>query len=75
MENYIIPSNYVCPIINDDWSGLNDQEEQELIEFLESLPPGYFTLGESVESYFSTSNDVDGTAGEVMNLIFVTTTT
>ena len=38
---YTIAEHWLCPLINDDYSGLEDDEVNELEGFLNSLPKHY----------------------------------
>jgi len=65
-----IPTHYLSAIINADTSGLSDEDEKELDEFIDVVVDSYgnanFMLGEkSDESYFDTSNDVNNLGGDV----------
>jgi len=65
-----IPSYYVSPIINADSSGLSDEDDEELNEFINDVVETYgnanFMVGEkSDESYFDTDNDVNNLGGDV----------
>jgi len=65
-----IPSSYVSAIINADSSGLSDEDDEELNEFINDVVETYgnanFMLGEeSDESYFDTDNDINNLGGDV----------
>lgn len=41
LNNYILPSFYASALINNDYSGLEDNGIAELNEWLERVKPGY----------------------------------
>lgn len=69
--SYTIPAYFVPAIINDDPTGLSDKDEKELEQFLNSLLPGYFTLGEGVEPEFCHKNDVNNLGGDCLELSYI----
>lgn len=69
--SYTVPVHFVSSIINDDRTGLSNKEEQELEVFLNSLPQGYFTLGDQVEPEFYHRNDVDSLGGNCLELSYI----
>jgi len=40
-EEWLLPSHWACALINDDRTGLDDDEEKELEAFLEREKPGW----------------------------------
>lgn len=38
---YRLPAEYVCALVNDDYSGLSDEDEKELNEWIERVKPGH----------------------------------
>lgn len=38
---YRIPEHFACAIINDDYSGLSDDDEKHLNEWLKRVKPGW----------------------------------
>lgn len=70
-DTRILPSYWASALINGDRSGLTDDEEQELNDFLDSEP----TLMECVdcgEEYFARHNDAGTLAGMVAEFTFFT---
>jgi len=70
---YEISEHYLSAMINDDWSGLEEQEERELNDFLESLPftGGHWAIVEGGENEFGLC-DVSGMRAntEAVRLMF-----
>tara|TARA_R110002167_G_scaffold70465_11_gene198867 strand:- start:10504 stop:11919 length:1416 start_codon:yes stop_codon:yes gene_type:complete len=65
-----IPTFYASAIINADNSGLSDEDDEELDDFINEIVETYgnanFMLGDkSDESYFSSSNDVNNLGSDV----------
>lgn len=69
--SYIVPVHFVPAILNGDPTGLSDKDEKELEQFLNSLPPGYFTLGDQVEHEFCYKNDVNNLGGDCLDLPYI----
>lgn len=63
-----IPTYALCPIENDDFSGLNDEEEQEVREFMQRLeegcPNGYTIDWEDLDNPFFTQCPEWGLPGD-----------
>ena len=68
-ETYILPAYWASALINNDWSGMDDQEEQELNNWLEQVKPGS-CVGCSDYGYFSYRNDAGMLAGDVLEFYF-----
>lgn len=70
MTTYRLPAYYASAIINNDWSGLVEQESDELKSFLskEGLLTSDFYLSE-IEPYFSWKNDMNFLGGDVFDFI------
>ena len=70
---YRIAGHYLSAMINDDYSGLSDQEERELQDFIESLPVtgGHWAIVEGGENEFGLC-DVSGMRAntETVRLMF-----
>ena len=67
---YVIPDWALCAVINDDYSGLEDQDIADLEKFLESVPgEGHWGYCDN-ESYFSRHNDVHSLGGNVVDVIW-----
>jgi hypothetical protein len=59
-DTYNIASHFASAIENGDYSGLEDSEEKELEEFLDSLPRGYhiWQWSDDIEEF--TTDEVTG---------------
>jgi len=73
LVEYVIPTNYATALINGDYSGLSDEEEQELNEFTETVIErtgnANFMLGNNDEGeYFSLANDINNLGSTVMKV-------
>ncbi len=68
--DYVLPEWAIYPIINGDYSALNDEEEEKLNTFLFSLPEGHFCPPEE-EGYFKWGNDIESLGGIVYDVIFM----
>ena len=60
---YVIPAHMLCAIEYGDTSGLSDDDEKALDEFVESLPKGNRVFSYGTISEFTASNDVLGRIG------------
>lgn len=58
-DTFAIGAHFVPAIINDDYTGLTDEEEKELHAFLDKLPDGYKCWEWSVDVQFC-RDDVNG---------------
>lgn len=68
---YRIPANYLCALVNDDWSGLNDDDEKELNEWLEKEQPGHACCPDG-EPFFTHRNDIQGFIGnDCYDVVFI----
>ena len=68
---YTIPEWALCALINDDKSGLSDQDCLDLEEFLKTIPgKGHWSYDCDFEAYFSWSNDVNNLGGNVVDMIW-----
>jgi len=72
---YVLPTYSVCYIANDDSSGLNDIEIQDIDRFIETLPNDlgiqekeHYTIDYDNDNYFSHSNDIDSLAGDCIDV-------
>ena len=52
-DRYSIASHYVTALENGDYTGLEDHEEEELENFLNTLPRGYHCWQWSEDTQFS----------------------
>ncbi len=70
--DFDIPEWAVAPLINDDWSALNDEESLKLSKFLTATSMKYgncaFYEGESDQPEFKHSNDIDNLGGDVYKM-------
>lgn len=66
---YTLPAHWASALINSDTSGMTDEEEQELNEWLEDEKPGY-CVGCSDESFFTWRNDATQLGGECLTYTF-----
>jgi hypothetical protein len=58
LQPYVIPSHFLCAIVNDDYTGLEDNEEAIVKQFLEDLGPRYMFISLTDEdSYFTRCHD------------------
>lgn len=55
---YTLPSHWACALINDDESGMTDEDIQEMNQWLDFVKPGY-CVGCSDESEFKHRCDAD----------------
>jgi hypothetical protein len=56
-EVYKLPQYWASALINGDYSGIDDDEELQIKEFLASVPQGFYCVECSEESSFSYYND------------------
>lgn len=68
-ETYILPAYWASALVNGDFSGMEDRDEQDLNTWLNKVNPGY-CVGCSEESYFAWRNDVSYLAGDVLEYYF-----
>ena len=68
----IIPQWAVCPIINDDYSGITDKDTRALDDYIKSLPPGgvWSMVQEEPEPYFTWRNDIETMGGDVYDMTY-----
>jgi len=67
---YILPSCYASALINGDFSGLSDEDEDELNKWFERAKPG-LCVGCSEESYFTHGHDMNcNQGGDVLEYYF-----
>lgn len=70
---YTLPACWACALINDDRSGLEDQDEAELDRFLKSEQTEgrrFACIAIRGEQYFAHSNDAGTLAGDVLDFVF-----
>jgi hypothetical protein len=68
---YILPSHFASALINDDNSGLEDDEINELNEWLDNFKPGVCIGTTEEDPYFSRYNDLNDLAGDVYEFNFI----
>jgi hypothetical protein len=66
---YELPSHWASALINDDRTGLSDQDERELDEWLGMAKRGH-CVGCSDDPQFKRSNDAGTLACEVLEFTF-----
>jgi len=67
---YRIPSHYLVALINDDYTGLTDEDEKELNEWLERVQPGHATCPDG-EPFFAYRNDINSLGDDCYDVIFI----
>lgn len=71
---HTIPTWAVCAIVNGDYSGLTDEEEKAINDFLENEGnPELSMIDGHSDEYYSRSNDIDCQAGSVVNMYAIPT--
>ena len=73
LGTYQIPVSCISVIVNDDYSGLSDDDENAIKSFLASFKDGFTAdwLENIDDSYFSVRNDIFGYFGaEVVDVNF-----
>jgi len=72
---FIIPNYYAAAIILNDFSGLNEHEEQEINEFIDSTIEKYghahFAYDYDTDSYFSHANDINNLGSDVARIFLM----
>ena len=72
---FIIPSYYANALINGDFSGLNQQDENEIYDFISRVYCEYkntcFIYNHDVHPYFSTYNNINNLAGDVSHVFLM----
>ena len=65
INTYKIPTFAICAIVNDDFSGLDDDDEKIIKEFINHFENGFIAdWDKNIESpYFSPYNDIYGYCG------------
>lgn len=66
-ETYVLPIYWASALINDDYSGLEDDEIKELDDFCKDLGP---CIDVSEENEFSWANDANNLGGAVATFTF-----
>jgi hypothetical protein len=72
LRRYTLPSHWACQLVNGDDDGLTDEEQKEIVAFLESESLTNWTLSDvSDHAWFSHRNDAGTLAGDVSRYTFV----
>lgn len=69
IDTYILPSCYASALVNDDRSGLSDEDEKELDRWLLETQPGY-CVGCSEKEYFTWNQDMNSLGATVLEFYF-----
>jgi len=58
LQPYVIPSHWICALVNDDFTGLDDKEDAIVRQFIADLGKRYlFTVPDDEDSYFTRCHD------------------
>jgi hypothetical protein len=69
---YILPAYWACALINNDYTGLEESEHNEIERFLFANKEDIGTcIGVSEEQYFSHTNDAHTLACDVAEFTFI----
>lgn len=66
---YRLPVYWIGALINDDWTGLSDDEEQEIDNFLEQAEGYPVSIDWETEGFYI-YNDANSIAGDCVDFIF-----
>lgn len=66
---YRLPIYWACALINDDYTGLSDDEEQEIRNFLKRVKDDPVYVDWKTEDFYW-YNDANNTPGECVDFIF-----
>lgn len=67
---YLLPAHWVFPLIYDNYTAIEDNEEKEIRDFLENTP-GYPVCPEDYLPEFSSFNDAGTLACDCINITFI----
>lgn len=67
---YRIPAHYVCALVNDDWSGLTNEDETELSAWLEKENPGHCCAPDGAP-FFCHTNDINKLGDNCYDTTFI----
>lgn len=72
ITSYQICAHWLPPLINDDYSGLSEGEQQMLLRWIQGqgLPPGHWSC-EALEPEFFGLDEVSGLRGTVTRVYYV----
>jgi hypothetical protein len=58
LQPYVIPSHWICALVNDDFTGIDDNEDAIIRQFVLDLGSRYlFVSPEDTDSYFTRCHD------------------
>jgi hypothetical protein len=66
---YRLPAYWACALINGDYTGLSDEEEREIKNFLEQVKGGPVDVDWETEGFYR-YNDANNIAGDCADFIF-----
>jgi hypothetical protein len=67
-----LPAYWTTALFNEDYSGLDEGEEEQIEKFLTPLlAEGWYPCDVSGESYFSYRNDATDMGGDVLDYVFM----
>lgn len=66
---YRLPAHWASALINGDTSGMTDDEEREMDQWLDSASPGW-CVACSDETFFSRTTDAGTLAGDCLEFTF-----
>lgn len=70
-NTYRLPAGYAIALINNDYSGLSDADEKELIEWIERVKPGHATVPDG-EPFFAHGHALNANQGaDCYDIIFL----
>jgi hypothetical protein len=70
INTYLLPLHFAAALINDDESGLEDSEVQEICDWLKRIKPGY-CVNVSDDCSFEISNDLNSLAQDCAHFDFI----
>lgn len=72
---FIVPAYFLCALIDGDFSGLNDEEEEQINNFIDATLQKYgnafFHPDFTTEPYFSYRNDINNLGGDVARIFLM----
>lgn len=66
---YLLPTYWACALINDDYTGLTDEEEKEIEDFLKTAQGSPVDVDFKTQGFYY-CNDADTLPGECAEYIF-----
>lgn len=63
LEKYILPAFYAAMIINDDWTGATDEDQELFNKWHDKVKPGYCIDADTDNTYFAHGNDMQRNMG------------